>query len=560
MCANGFPNHYVCQCDCTGFGVGAKIIVTNPGGSTINVRDAPAGAVLGQAPNGAQGVIIGGPVEKDLAGMSEVWWQVDFAGATVDGWVVQRLVSLIGPVNVVTDKNLDVCVAKDVDLIADCTDRVQPALLDLITTQVPPQTQCTCTKTTDILPYVDECNNTCDHPSGVCLLAGSDPATPTPDPLPAAVFATTSVCEVTGQAEIHVGDEVKTPGVSGFVQIHGRPCLPGQPCSVGISYQVEIDPITFEVRFASDPTFVDLGVSGATEPAVVNLVPLGGLHVGQIPTAASLNTLRGRRSGSTTNIVTVQRNGAPLGIAIDWTGKHCLIDGEFVNTAGGGVVDGETTQPIRVLMTLGGQTDTLSRIVNQPPRPNAGADQTVECTSPQGALVKLDASLSTDPDSNIAFFVWRRDSETGPQVADPLFAPTLRTQQALGETTYHLRVVDGRLAADNTSVKVRVVDSTPPALDCQAPPVIPKQDTPIAFAATTEDTCGSSGVVVENFECFKIAPEGRIKDNPSCKGSIQGGTLTIGNSAGADLIRWTILATDASGNPARKTCEVSVSP
>ena len=82
----------------------------------------------------------------------------------------------------------------------------------------------------------------------------------------------------------------------------------------------------------------------------------------------------------------------------------------------------------------------------------------------------------------------------------------------------------------------------------------------MSFAAKTEDTCGTSGVVVESFECFKVSPEGRIKDNPSCKGSIQGGTLTIGNSAGADLIRWTIRGTDASNNATRKTCEVSVSP
>ena len=83
--------------------------------------------------------------------------------------------------------------------------------------------------------------------------------------------------------------------------------------------------------------------------------------------------------------------------------------------------------------------------------------------APQGAAVTLNATLSTDPDSNIAFFVWRRDSETGPLVTDPLFTPTITTQQPLGEKTYHLRVVDKRFAADGTFAKVQVIDSAPPS-------------------------------------------------------------------------------------------------
>jgi hypothetical protein len=571
MCANGYPNHYGCACDCTGFGIGATIAVSNPSGTPLNVREPEGGAIIGTVNNLDEGLIVDGPRQAVLDGVDETWWRVQFTNVT--GWVVQKFITVVQPVSILV-KDLDVCLPPGLDqnndgtapavtdLVTDCTDRVQPAFMEIFTGQpLPPQTTCQCSLSTNAaLPFTSDCSAECSSPSGVCVVAGSDPEQPTPDPVSAAVLAPTSVCEVTGTAEIHVGDDVVNTNLKGRVQIHGRPCLPGQPCAVGLSYQIDLDPITFAVRFASDPRFVDLGIIGATEPAAVNLGVLGGIHVGQIPTGASVNTLRGRRSTSASNIVMVARNGAALGVAIDWTSRQCLIDGLFVSTEGGGVVDGETTQPLKVLMTVGGPFGA-SRIVNQPPRPNATATpQTVECTSPQGAAVTLNATLSTDPDSNIAFFIWRRDSETGPLVTDPVFTPTITTQQPLGEKTYHLRVVDKRFAADSTVAKVKVIDSTPPVVQCEAPPLIPKKDTPISFTATTQDVCGTAGVVVERFECYKIAPEGRIIDNPSCKGSINGGTLTIGNSAGADLIRWFLASTDASGNVTRKTCEVSVSP
>ena len=581
MCVGRHPNHYVCACDCIGFGIGARIAVNNAGQS-INVRQTPGGTPVGTAPNAAQGVIVAGPVQADLAGVSETWWQVDFDNTTIDGWVVQRFLTVVTGVSVLA-KEIDVCVTPVLnenldgghkptvpELNNDCsTERVLPQLAAITGQQLPPQTQCACNVNSDPLPWVAECDAPCSDPSGVCAIAGADPETPTPDPLPAVVFATASVCEVTGQAEIHIpGEGVKFTPAQGFVQIHGRPCLPGQTCQVGISYQLTMDPISFPVRFHKDPKFIELGLSGASEPGVLTLAPgLFGLHMGQVATGATLNSIRGRRDGLIShllnrNVVMVARNAAPLEVAVDWAGKHCLINGNIAQTSGSVEDDDGATQPIKVLMTLGGQTNTLSRILNQPPRANAGADQTVECTSPQGAAVTLNASLTTDPDNNIAFFAWRHDSDSGPHVADPSFTPILPPiQQALGEKTYHLRVVDRRFAADSTSVKVRVVDTTPPhTIDCHAPAVIPKQDTPITFAATAEDTCGASGVVVESFECFKVTPEGRIKDNPSCKGSIAGSTLTIGNSAGADLIRWRIRAADGSANAALKTCEVSVSP
>lgn len=132
--------------------------------------------------------------------------------------------------------------------------------------------------------------------------------------------------------------------------------------------------------------------------------------------------------------------------------KACGLGGELVGQAEG---DGdEGTLDAQVDVALGGV------IVNQPLRPNAGPNQTnMECTSPAGAAVTLDASGSTDPDDNIAFYVWRRETVTGSQVAAPSSNPVARTSQALGGQTYSLQVVDSRFAADDDSVTVSVVDT-----------------------------------------------------------------------------------------------------
>jgi hypothetical protein len=370
------------------------------------------------------------------------------------------------------------------------------------------------------------------------------------------------VCEVSGTAEIHVGDEVQNTSVSGLVQIHGTPCAPGQGCQVGVSYQLTLGDITIPIRFHSDPKFVDLSVSGASEPDAITLVPfIGPLYAGEVPAGATLNSARGRRSGSAHHLALVGRNGGPLNFAVDWDNKHCLLDGDFVSGTGGGVVDDDgVTQPLHVLMTVGGTDDSLSRMVNQPPRAEAGPDKTVECTSPAGASVSLTAAGSTDADGNIAYYVWRRGSESGPYVGEPSANPAVTTQQAGGETTYHLRVVDRNLAVGGDSVKVAVVDTTPPDIDCHAAATITPPDPPAAFTATATDLCGPvQSVVIEQAGCFKVKGNGEEAPTQSCKVAADGGTLTIENSGGVGtIIRWVVRASDAAGTVGRKTCEVSV--
>ena len=563
ICEKRNPNHYACDCDCTGFGIDARIAVSNAG-QPINVRQDPAGTVVGTAPNAAQGTIIGGPVQAPLNGVDETWWQVNFDNPTVDGWVAARFLTVVTGVSVLA-KELDVCLPASfnanitdgadpsaAELNDDCSVRVQSQFATITGQQLPPQTQCSCARQDDPKNWDASCDAPC--PSGVCLLAGSDPPQPTPDPLSAGVFSATTLCEVAGTAEMTVGGRSpKTqPHVSGFVQIHGRPC-PGQACQVGVSYQLEAGNIEFDsgTIFASDPKFVDLKLSGASEPGAVNLGVLLGFNIGGLPAGAALTSVEGRRSTETNRTVSVFRNTQAIALAVNWENGTCRLSGDL-----GGAVQGEQNDGT-LNVSVGVALDGVIR--NQPPRANAGANQTVECSSPQGSPVTLNASLTTDPDNNVAFFAWRRGSENGEPVAPPSFTPTLTTIQPPGETTYHLRVADKRFAADTSSVKVKVLDTTAPSISCNAPVAIGKLDPPTAFKAAAADTCGPApAVVIDSFNCFKVSPYGRVKDNPSCQVTIQGDTLTIEKSGGVDLIQWSTRATDGAGNVGRKTCEVRI--
>jgi len=573
-CADRVLNYYACECECTkGLSVGADIrtaqpiaVRSNPGAtSAIIVAAGVDGTVVDE-----QDVVVGGGTVK--------WWKIQFV-SNVLGWTnaTSPLSLTVLSSDPLLTKDLQVCLPPEFNenlgtppfegapdsagLTADCTDRVLPAFA-ASAGQLPPGSTCGCTAAPAVKAWAAECDAPCSDLNGVCLVAGTDPPEPTPDTLSTALFTTTSTCEVSGDAEVHLDDKVFNTSVNGVVHIHGKPCQ-GPECQVGVSYQLKLGDIEIPVRFRTNPVFGELTVAGASEPLAVNLARfLGPLYVGVIPPQASLNSARGRRQGGLIPqpaLVIVGRNGADLGVSVDWVNKRCLITGSFVGGPNGGVVDDDgNIVDIQLHLTAGGLTDPLSRMVNQPPLANAGSDQTLECTSPEGAAVTL-AGTSTDADNNIAFYTWRRDSENGAHVAPPSPSPTVTTQQGIGETTYHLRAVDARLSADNDAVTVKVVDRTPAAIDCHAPVTIPKQGQPISFKATATDTCGPApAVVVENVECFKESPKGRIKDNPSCKASIQGDTLTIGNSAGADLIRWSARTADAAGNPTTKTCEVRV--
>jgi len=558
-------NYYACECECTkGFSIGAHIQSQD-----VNVRDAPAGNLIDHAPAGALGTILDGPQQADLNGTSETWWKIHWDTGVQDGWSVQSLLSVVSSDTLVV-KDLQVCLPPSLnvnlpggqaptppDITDDCsTSRVAPEFL-ATTGPLPAGSQCACRATTFPTMWVAECDATCTDPSGVCLVSGSDPEQATPDPLAAGVFTPTSVCQVSGTATIVVAghEPKKQPNARGLLQIQGKPCPAGQGCQVGMSYQLRADDIEFDsgTIFADDPKFVDLSVSGATQPNAIDLGVLLGFDIGDVRSGTALTSASGRRSGSSDRVVALFRNTQSVALAVNWASKTCRLSGPLVGQIQGDQNEG--TLDIHVDVALDGV------LVNQPPVASAGRDQTVECTSPAGAQVTLNASGSTDADNNIAFYTWRRGSDTGALVGNPSAVPTRTTRQGLGQTRYFLRVVDDDFAADTASVNVNVLDTTAPAIDCHAPATITPPDAPVSFKATATDTCGAPpAVVIDNVQCFHVKPNGGLEDAwQSCRVTTQGDTITIRNTGGVNgIIRWVTRATDGAGNVGRRTCEVNV--
>ena len=93
------------------------------------------------------------------------------------------------------------------------------------------------------------------------------------------------------------------------------------------------------------------------------------------------------------------------------------------------------------------------------PVANTGGDRTVECTSPQGAPVLLDGSLSTGPvDVNVSY-LW-----TGPFGAVSGISPLV--QLPMGLSTITLTLTDGRGFTGSETSSIAVVDTTPPSVSC----------------------------------------------------------------------------------------------
>jgi len=576
-CVDKAKNYYECFCDCEDRSVksasspGAR--VTAAGTANVDVYNMPPHLlpIITTESVGSQGTLVNGPLVAALNGVSYTWWGVDWDDGA-SGWSIESFLSFPKLVDL---KGFDVCLPPSLNanrggttptatatLASDCTTRVTPEFQASVAIKgpLPPGAQCGCGVSTvpaplDTLGWVNECDGSCPALSGVCLVMGTDPPQPTPDPVAAGVFEPTSVCQVSGDAEISVGGHTpKTqPKARGLLQIHGKPCQ-GQGCQVGLAYQLTADDIEFDsgTIFASDPKFVDLSVSGATQPNGVNLGLFLGFYLGDV---TAVSSARGRSSGSSQAMVEVASNAQPLALAVNWQNKTCRLSGNSLS----GTLKGENNEDLAVTVDV-----TLDGVLlNQPPLANAGRNQTLECTSPAGAQLTLDASGSTDPDNNIAFYIWRRGSDTGSLVGDPSPSPTRATSQPAGTTTYYVRVVDSQLAADNASVNVSVVDTTPPTIDCHAPATITPpddDDAPIAFRATASDICSAPPpVVIDSVACFHVKRNGELRPSRACRVTIQGDTITIHHTGGRNgIIRWLTHATDGAGNVGQRTCEVRV--
>ncbi len=343
--------------------------------------------------------------------------------------------------------------------------------------------------------------------SPVCVASGS--------PLAFHLFGRRSRCDVSGTSQIHVGDREPKhdPATDGTVELLGGPC-PGGGCSVSPFLDLRMDPITFAVRFHSDPTFTDLGATGRA----LGKAALDGSNLATFEANAIDGTGKGRRSSQ--GYAVNSKNADPLGVNVDWVARTCAVDGNLAadvdsETPDEGKCQGDDTVvctadspdcddaggpcvfDVHNVENMTVNVALIGDLVNQPPTAVAGADQAVECTSTAGASFKLNGRGSHDPDGNLSLASWRKGSRVG-----SLAGNGLTTIQSLGvgaASDYILRVIDAYAQADEDTTHVAVQDTTPPTLTLAVSPTTLKSPNhklvKITASLTTSDTCDAAPIV-----------------------------------------------------------------
>jgi hypothetical protein len=154
--------------------------------------------------------------------------------------------------------------------------------------------------------------------------------------------------------------------------------------------------------------FQDLFATGASIPAGATLDATGN---GAFEPNTTQSFGQGHRSNqifghevSTQDGGFIGSNGNPLAVSVDWQNHTCELSGSIF-----GQIESADTNIT---------ADLAGTIINEPTTANAGGPQTVECTSPSGAQIMLDGSHSSDPEDNIALYVWRQGTRSGPELGD----------------------------------------------------------------------------------------------------------------------------------------------
>jgi len=465
------------------------------------------------------------------------------------------------------------------DLRQDCETRVESNLEQMARQCVADRIQCSCAGIAELTPSCNDCDSQCagedlaadcsnfDPQAGevtatnapgqqpVCI--AGEPGSAGPAPLASAIFGRTSECQVGGTVEVTRDGDTRTPETQGIAEFTGTPC-PGGTCAVGVSYSLDhVDNFSFDgFGGFTSVEFKDITATG-TSGSDVALVDAAG--VGSLSPATTRNTGSGKRSNqvlggevSSASASYTGSNAAPLDVRVDWANHACALNGAVL----GVIEDAETEVGV----------DLAGTIVNEPPTASAAATaRTVECTSPAGANVTLDASETTDPEDNIVLFAWRRSSRAGADVGGD---PVTHVTQPLGVTQpYVLSVVDALGQASEDATAVTVVDTTPPAIaSVTASPARlwpPNHNmVPITVTTTAADGCGATTCAIAS-----------VTSNEPVNGSGDGNTGTDWQITGPNTVdvraersgggsgrvyTLTVRCTDPVGNVSTGTTTVAV--
>jgi len=515
---------------------------------------------------------------------------------------------------VVGPQDLPVCLPpalvpnrSEADLVNDCAGRVQQTLTGLAEACGYPS-DCHCglqanaTSFSESLQWADKCDMPCteekvdvandcrnfDPIHGLTSATNADGGQPVclaNSPLSAEVFGRRTMCEVAGTAHVQVGDDSKDPHAEGIVQFVGDPC-PGENCTVGMQYQLNIDPVTFGNFFHSE-TFHDLGGIGETSAGGEALLSPNG--DGSFARNAAAVSAQGRRGSQLNGLATT--NDDPVDVNVGWgqAVSTCRVNGTLIGSVdpelkrcenagpdAGKICqdDSDCTQDDACSdkvcnclaqgdadLSLG--LDVSGAILNQPPTADAGREQTVECATAAVTNVVLDGSRSSDPDSNIALYSWMLGTRTGTQVG---FDPISNVQQSLGTQKYVLRVIDAHAQADEDITQVTVEDTTPPVVTCSVvTPVLNQTNhklVTVGLMSSAVDQCdGVLPVTVNVFADEDDDGTGDGNSSPDAEeiapGSLQLRAERKGNGDGRVYLMIPE-ATDSSGNRGFGCCTVTV--
>jgi hypothetical protein len=482
------------------------------------------------------------------------------------------------------------------ELMADCQGRVEDSLSGLAGACGYPS-ECNCELQSGSQRFSEACDSACVEnivdmdcsdfdPVASFVDAtnamGDQPVCVANSALASAIYGRRTACTVAGLAHVEIEGEGADPPAAGVLYFRGDPCA-GESCPVGMEYRLDIGDVTFGNIFGSE-TFQDLAGLGESVPGQdAVLSPSGG---GTFGVEACLLSARGRRGSEARALAT--SNDDVINVNVGWgsMAPTCVLSGALVGSADPELKRCENAGPDANKICADdsectdhpdcsdgdcnclqvGSADLIlslnvaGGITNQPPTANAGDDQTVECP----ALAVLDATGSSDLDSNIALFSWRRGGRTGEEVG---FEEMSEVQQGLGTETYVLRVIDALAQADEDATAVTVVDTTPPELSCSvAMPVLRKINHNfhnVGLSARARDACeGELPVMASVFaDEDDEAQTGDGHFSPDGK-NIAVGSLSLrgerqGNGDGRVYLIL-VEATDSSGNRGVNCCTVIV--
>jgi hypothetical protein len=382
---------------------------------------------------------------------------------------------------------------------------------------------------------IDACNcntsdpNTCGVPATTLCRAPPGTADPQAGIL-TGLFAeqsTISVNSAESSVTATVSGDTETSTLSGNVSVYG---------------EVQAD--------GTANLVLDLGLTGTTvtfsSVPVTNITLVGGTGVATFLVAANgmgmipqgVLSLRVGANINGMQIYDDQTNMMPLMVTVD-----------FAN-------DSFTIMPFS--LSIGGTSATVSlsgTITNQPPRAVVGPNQTVECTSPSGAMVTLDGSGSFDPEGTIVETAWRAGSGF---IGNAAFADSLTTtveapfSPPATTSVYTLLVANNDLQLSLAETTITVVDTIPPTF-APLPASIaqtlcnPATQATVIPIPTATDTCTAvtvTGAIVSANGTTLITP-------------IPVGSGSVSLAPGVYVIQWT--ATDQSGNVTTTTQTLTVS-